>query len=295
LSNSASQEEKKKWLDGNVELNKRKKEEDKLLFPTLFGDGAKESGGEGGRGERKTVDETVKETLDKIKDAVKEGGSINTETDANTDTKTETKAETKTETKTKSDNETETKSDKDKNKDKEPVEPPKESPDEPEQKEDPEKPNVAPPKPDPPPADQKLDYPSPATDPTHPNSRVLLKPTVGSHRPHVDAVFAFAEGYDIKIYLGFIESLKATGFVGDLVLSVSALGSLKPGVEDYLRSFQSSGKGGGKGFNVVVYTIKWNCYTGDGKLADGANEGIRKCALVGMYGDDDGAIKHQAA
>lgn len=124
------------------------------------------------------------------------------------------------------------------------------------------------------------EYPMPPPKDTH----VVLKPTFGKHRENVDAVFALAEGYDLKIYLLFIESLKATGFNGDLVLSVSALGSLKPGVEEYLRSNQISDNE--KGVNVVAYTVTWTCYNGKGEIKEGANEGIRKCELVGMYGED---------
>jgi len=128
-----------------------------------------------------------------------------------------------------------------------------------------------------------LTYPLPTKEDTQP----ILKPTFGKHRPHVDAIFALAEGYDLKIYLLFIESLKQTGFTGDLVLSVSATSELKKGVEDYLRSQET--EEGEDGLNVVGYTVTWTCYEGDGKtIAKGANEGVRKCALVDMYGGSDG-------
>ena len=134
----------------------------------------------------------------------------------------------------------------------------------------------------------KTIYPSPTRDGTRP----IIKPTFGKHRPHVDAMFALAEGYDLKIYLLFIESIKQTGFTGDLVLSVSAISELKHGVEDYLRSQQR--EEGEAGINIVGYTVTWTCYEGDGvTVAKGANEGVRKCALVDMYGDstDGTAIK----
>ena len=129
---------------------------------------------------------------------------------------------------------------------------------------------------------QTLDEPkdSPAPKGTH----IILEPTFGKHRSHVDAIFGLAEGYDLKIYLLFIESLKATGFSGDLVLSVSALGSLKEGVEDYLRSHHK--EEGQEGLNVVVYTVTWDCYNGDGTKSEGAKEGMKMCELVGMYGND---------
>ena len=121
---------------------------------------------------------------------------------------------------------------------------------------------------------------SPAPEGTH----VILEPTFGKHRSHVDAIFGLAEGYDLRIYLLFIESLKETGFQGDLVLSVSAIGSLKDGVEDYLRSFQLNEDE--EGLNVVVYTVTWDCYNTDGTKSDGAKEGVKMCELVGMYGND---------
>eukprot|EP00557_Chaetoceros_sp_GSL56_P003295 CAMPEP_0176499958 /NCGR_PEP_ID=MMETSP0200_2-20121128/13240_1 /TAXON_ID=947934 /ORGANISM="Chaetoceros sp., Strain GSL56" /LENGTH=669 /DNA_ID=CAMNT_0017898483 /DNA_START=31 /DNA_END=2037 /DNA_ORIENTATION=- len=125
-------------------------------------------------------------------------------------------------------------------------------------------------------------YPSPAKDGSHP----IVEPTFGQHRSHVDAVFALAEGYDLKIYVLFIESLKDTGFSGDLVLSVSALDQLKPGVEAYLRSYVK--EEGEEGLNVVAYTVSWTCYERDGVTeAKGANEGVRKCQLNGMYGDEN--------
>ena len=130
------------------------------------------------------------------------------------------------------------------------------------------------------PSSSSKSYPDPRPEGTH----VVLKPTFGAHRQNVDAVFALAEGYDLNIYLLFIESLKATGFNGDLVLSVSELGSLKPGVEEYLSSNQLSD--GQTGVNVVAYTVSWKCFTDNGEVAAGANEGIRKCELVGMYGED---------
>ena len=131
----------------------------------------------------------------------------------------------------------------------------------------------------------KIVFPSPAKSGTHP----IIQPTFGSHRTNVDAIFALAEGYELKIYLSFIESLKATGFTGDLVLSVSALDQLKPGVEQYLKTYQA--EDGKEGINVVAYTVTWTCFEGDGiTVATGAKEGVRRCALVNMYAiDPDGA------
>jgi hypothetical protein len=75
-------------------------------------------------------------------------------------------------------------------------------------------------------------------------------------------------------------------------LSVSAVSELKKGVEEYLRSQQA--EEGEDALNVIGYTVTWTCYEGDGvTVATGANEGVRKCALVDMYGDSttDAPIK----
>ena len=125
-------------------------------------------------------------------------------------------------------------------------------------------------------AEPVKEYPSPSAM-VGSDAVVILEPTFGKHRPDEDAIFAFAEGYDIKIYLAFIESLKATGFTGDVVLSVSSLDKLKPGVEKYLRAQP----------NLVVYTVDWKCFTGSGKLASGPKEGMRMCQFSGMYGTSD--------
>ena len=135
-------------------------------------------------------------------------------------------------------------------------------------------------------SDIRMSYPYPSLDET---IKPIIKPTFGSHRPHVDAVFALAEGYELKIYVLFIESLRRSGFTGDVVLSVSSLDQLKQGVEDYLRSFSTAE--GEEGINIVAYTVSWTCFEGDEKtVAKGANEGQRKCKLNGMYADSDGNI-----
>lgn len=116
-------------------------------------------------------------------------------------------------------------------------------------------------------------------------AKVILKPTIGSHRPDMDAVFVFAEGYDLPIYSLFIESLRVDAkFQGDIVLSVSHLSKLAKGVEHYLRSFKSG---------VIVYTVDWKCFSKkDGSSIKSANAGLSDCAINGMYGllDESGKI-----
>lgn len=77
-----------------------------------------------------------------------------------------------------------------------------------------------------------------------PNATIILKPTFGVHQPDKDAVFVFAEGYDLKVYALFVVSLRKTGFNGDIVMSVSSREKLKPGVENFLQQQ-----------NVVAYCL----------------------------------------
>jgi len=111
---------------------------------------------------------------------------------------------------------------------------------------------------------------------------ILLEPAFGSHRPGSNAVLAFAEGYDISIYLAFVESLRATDYDGDVVFSISVESRLKPGVRDYLRSVRPGPDG--KGINVVAYEVEWTCFTGKGEPATGSREGMHPCKMDGAFG-----------
>ncbi|KAK1747543.1 hypothetical protein QTG54_001506 [Skeletonema marinoi] len=53
------------------------------------------------------------------------------------------------------------------------------------------------------------------------DATILLKPAFGTHRPSSNAILVFAEGYDLSIYLSFVESLANTGYSGDVVFSIS--------------------------------------------------------------------------
>ena len=56
----------------------------------------------------------------------------------------------------------------------------------------------------------------------HP-TEFALQPAHGTHRPEQDAVVAYAAEYPLSNYVVFIESLRETGFEGDIVLAVSPL------------------------------------------------------------------------
>ena len=116
------------------------------------------------------------------------------------------------------------------------------------------------------------------------DTTILLKPAFGSHRPSQDAILIFAEGYDLSIYLAFVESLIGTGYSGDLVISISNEAKLKPGVKEYLQSKNSQSGG----VNIVAYEVNWSCFKQSGETASGANEGVNWCKMDNAYGDSSG-------
>eukprot|EP00816_Leptocylindrus_hargravesii_P002119 CAMPEP_0196817842 /NCGR_PEP_ID=MMETSP1362-20130617/62823_1 /TAXON_ID=163516 /ORGANISM="Leptocylindrus danicus, Strain CCMP1856" /LENGTH=550 /DNA_ID=CAMNT_0042195705 /DNA_START=124 /DNA_END=1773 /DNA_ORIENTATION=- len=120
--------------------------------------------------------------------------------------------------------------------------------------------------------ENKSQFPSPI-DILDDDVEVVLKPAFGQHRSDQNAVFAFAEGYTLDIYAGFIESLIDTGYTGDIVLSVSSLEKLDPEVEKYLRSRP----------NLVVYAVKWDCFKKSGEEIDNTNGGMSDCKMHGMF------------
>ena len=124
-------------------------------------------------------------------------------------------------------------------------------------------------------------FPSPMPNHDEINYKILLEPTFGKHRSDQNAVFAFAEGYDLNTYVLFIESLHATPFTGDIVLSVSHLEKLKPGVEEYLRTKADKS-------NVVVYSVDWTCFKKNGDPANDARDGMNDCKVDHVFGKLDG-------
>lgn len=126
-------------------------------------------------------------------------------------------------------------------------------------------------------------WPSPS-EKAGPNTTILLKPTFGFHRPSQDVIFAFAEGYDLSVYLAFVESLTKTGYKGDLVFSISSEENLKPGVKEYLLSKKSEMSD----VNIVAYEVNWTCFKQSGEPAAGSGEGMNHCKMNGVFGDVSG-------
>jgi hypothetical protein len=128
-------------------------------------------------------------------------------------------------------------------------------------------------------------WPSPA-EKAGTDATILLKPAFGSHRPTSNAIFVFAEGYDLSIYLAFVESLANSGYTGDVVISISTEEKLKPHVKEYLMSKNQSLDG--TGLNVVAYEVEWSCFKPTGEVAAGSGEGIHHCQMNRVFGDANG-------
>ena len=111
-------------------------------------------------------------------------------------------------------------------------------------------------------------------------SKVIIQPTYGKHRPNVDAVFAFAQGYPLNSFVGFIQTLRDTGFEGDIVLSVSTIETLSGGVKDYLDFLVYKEQ-----VPLVVYAVEWECFKKSGEPTDPNAEA--DCNLIGMYGEGE--------
>lgn len=106
---------------------------------------------------------------------------------------------------------------------------------------------------------------------------VALKPALGKHRPDQDAVVVFAAEYPINVYVQFIESLRSTGYTGDIVLSIHEDDLRSQEIKEYL-DYYADGRG------LIVYTPRQVCYTREGAEVESANGGSRTCKLHEVYG-----------
>jgi hypothetical protein len=101
-----------------------------------------------------------------------------------------------------------------------------------------------------------------------------LQPVIGQHRPDQDAVFAFAAEYPIKNYVLFVQSLRKTGFTGDIVLSVHEIDLRNAEI----RAFLSSDPG------VVVYAPSTVCYNAELETVESVKGGMRTCQTHKLWG-----------
>ena len=123
-------------------------------------------------------------------------------------------------------------------------------------------------------------FPRP-TDSISSDAKVVLEPTFGKHRTDQDAVFAYAEGYDLVHYLNFVQTLLDTGFHGDVVLAISALDDCADGVVEFLQSCQT----------CVIYATDFFRCSDDGfessqqRMVDnGGKMSFQMCKLDYIYG-----------
>mmetsp|Transcript_6845 Transcript_6845/g.19833 ORF Transcript_6845/g.19833 Transcript_6845/m.19833 type:complete len:436 (-) Transcript_6845:344-1651(-) len=125
-----------------------------------------------------------------------------------------------------------------------------------------------------------------------PNVEVVVEPEIGRHRPDQDVVMAYAEGYPVEYYMCFIETLRATGFDGDIVLATSEYDMLMENVLDYLKTQE----------NLVVYIHKLDCFGPDAvtpsrrSFIKGSADVFQMCLLNDVYGwrDKDGKVTRTA-
>lgn len=130
----------------------------------------------------------------------------------------------------------------------------------------------------------------------------IVKPVFGRHRPNKDAVFAYAEGYALPVYMMFIETLKSTGYKGDVVLAIADQRIIQPNVIEYLWLYalpKSDDTNNDDRLGVVVYQVPLYCKntnddgTNNGErrvMRQGGTDVFQQCQLNDVYGwkDKDG-------
>ena len=126
-------------------------------------------------------------------------------------------------------------------------------------------------------------FPKPTYPFNDPKVEVIVTPEIGKHRPNSDVVMAYAEGYGLAYYMCFIETLRSTGYDGDIVLATSEYDLLAPNVLDYLKQQD----------NLIVYIHQLDCYESDAItpskriMKRGSMDIFQMCKLNNVYGYKD--------
>lgn len=126
----------------------------------------------------------------------------------------------------------------------------------------------------------------------------IVEPTFGRHRSNKDVVMAYAEGYKLPFYMMFMETLKETGFKGDVVLAIAEKRIIKADVEDYLRTFAlDDDHDDDDQMHVVVYQTHLECTERDGTTGRhltplGETDVFEMCQLSNVYGWKDAEDGH---
>ena len=131
-------------------------------------------------------------------------------------------------------------------------------------------------------------FPKPTFPLNDPAVEVVVEPAVGKHRPDKDVVMAYAEGYTLEYYMCFVETLRATGFDGDIVMAISEHDLIKENVLEYLGSQE----------HVVLYIHALDCFLPDAVtpsqriMKGGSPDGFQMCKINNVYGwkDADGKV-----
>jgi len=129
-------------------------------------------------------------------------------------------------------------------------------------------------------------FPKP-TDTKNPQNLPLepyLKPISGTHRPDEDAILLFASEYQLDTYVLFVESLRKTGYTGDVVVAIHPNDWEKQQIQNYLRSYSESAHNEP---HLVVYTPKPECFNMERDHVDSSKGGSRTCQFHGLYGTKD--------
>jgi hypothetical protein len=126
----------------------------------------------------------------------------------------------------------------------------------------------------------------------------MIRPVLGRHRAHCDAILAYAEGYPLPVYMMFLETLRTTGFTGDVVLAIADASIVRDQVIPYLTTLAlSTDHDNDDGqMHVVVYQLVMDCDPMDGKVGrnvlprSGDTDAFQMCRLNHVYGWDDGTM-----
>lgn len=110
----------------------------------------------------------------------------------------------------------------------------------------------------------------------------IAKPIIGQHRPDQDAVFAYAEGYVVGHYMLFLNTLRDTGFDGDVVLAIAD--EPQENVVEYLQQQP----------HVVIYKASLKCFGEDRvtpvprTIKQQSLDVFQMCSLKDVYGFQNG-------
>ena len=118
----------------------------------------------------------------------------------------------------------------------------------------------------------------------------LLKPIQGTHRPAEDAILLFASEYTETNYALFVESLRETGFSGDVVMAIHPSDWKKKPVKDYLQSYENPDDE--NELHVIVYAPQPDCFTLERDHVFSSKGGSRTCQFHDFYGttQTDGSV-----